>query len=99
MRISGEGTSKWGACLRWVKERIDDGTYPEGAWLPLITEVASALNMSTFPVRQALAALEKQKIITRVHQEGWYVGRGPQPRGTSPANQKRSRQGRAARAR
>jgi excisionase family DNA binding protein len=75
----------------WIKERIDNGTYPQGTWLPRVDEMCSALNVSIHPVRQALFELSDRQIVTQVDGIGWYAGNGEPPQDASPAEAKRHR--------
>ena len=77
------------ASLKEIKQRISDGTYPQGEWLPLLDEIASSLGASVIVTRQALGELERRRIVTNVKQAGWYAGTGARPAGPSPGEKKR----------
>jgi excisionase family DNA binding protein len=91
--ISERGARKWVICLMWIKDRIDNGTYPEGTWLPRVDEMCSILGVSVHSVRRALFELSDRKIINQVSSIGWYVGNGEPPLEDSPAEIKRNNRG------
>ena len=56
-----------------LRERIQNGTYPEGMKLPPETEFARELQVGKVTLRSALARLEKENLIVRMRSRGTFV--------------------------
>lgn len=70
---------RWVQCANAIVERIRDGRYPAGEWLPELAKLCAELGNNTYPVKRALEEVHEQRLITRVAGTGYYAGTGPQP--------------------
>jgi hypothetical protein len=69
----------WAQCANKLAERIADGTYKRGEWLPSTRDIAIELGMSITPVLRALPGLCGKGLVSRVQGVGYYVGNGGPP--------------------
>jgi excisionase family DNA binding protein len=70
---------KWVRCANQVVERIADGTYKPGEWLPSARRLAAELDITPPIVFQAFSELCAKGIISRVEGKGYYAGNGEPP--------------------
>jgi excisionase family DNA binding protein len=75
---------KWVRCANQVVERIADGTYKPGEWLPSARRLAAELDTSAPVVFQAFSELCARGLISRVENKGYYAGNGEPPSGKPP---------------
>jgi len=59
--------------IEQIKTMISDGMLRPGQQLPSERELASILNVSRLPLREALKALEATRVIKAVYGDGYYV--------------------------
>jgi len=58
-----------------LRERIADGSYPEGARLPAESEISAIFGVSRITVRQALGDLQNEGLIVKAPGKGSFVAR------------------------
>lgn len=80
----GSGRPKYLKLCEYLKSEIHAGRWSPGGILPTEQELTRQTELSRNTVRQALAQLEKQEIITRIKGKGTFVAN--QDTGQSPKN-------------
>ena len=56
-----------------ISVEISAGTFPPGARLPSVREVAAEAGVNPNTVQKAFAELERQRVIRSVRSVGWFV--------------------------
>jgi excisionase family DNA binding protein len=80
----------WQSCADLIAERVQDGRYPPGLWLPGRQDLADELDARPHHVKEALTQLAATGLITYVPRTGYYAGdtkperKRPQPRRPKP---------------
>jgi predicted DNA-binding transcriptional regulator AlpA len=69
----------WARCANQIAERLADGRYPPGQWLPGIGKICADLGVTYRPVEQVLAELCAAGLVTRVQGRRYYAGTGSPP--------------------
>jgi excisionase family DNA binding protein len=72
---------KWVRCANIIAERLHDGTYPAGEWMPAMARIGIELGASARPVKEAFEELRAKGLIAYADGPGfYYAGNGSQPR-------------------
>ncbi len=71
--------AKYQKIIDWVKENIENGTFKYGDKLMSESELGAKFGLSRQTVRRATGELAEQKLVTRVHGSGTYIGGIYQP--------------------
>jgi DNA-binding GntR family transcriptional regulator len=72
-----------------IRERLSDGTYATGTWLPSTSDLASDLGFPRSTVRAALTPLKQEQLVVTVQPFGTYVADPDDPMAV-PRRTKRS---------
>lgn len=64
---------KYQQVIRWIINRIEEGTYPGGAQLPTESELCSEFGLSRQTIRRALQELVNSRILYKVQGSGTFV--------------------------
>lgn len=57
-------TTRYSKIAQWVRDRIADSTYPPGATIPAIPELANRFDVSRETVRDAISRLTNEGVVT-----------------------------------
>lgn len=72
-------TRVWVKCANAISERVTDGRYPAGEWLPELSKITAELGTSASAVGKALREAAAHGVVTRVGATGYYAGPGEPP--------------------
>lgn len=75
---------KWVQCANAIAERLADGRYPDGQWLPNFTQLAAELAANPSTVDHALTTVRAKGLISLVDGVGYYAGSGEPPATSRP---------------
>lgn len=86
---SDRSTALYLQLTAYLRERIQDGTFPPGTCLPTEMELAETHEISRNTVRQAMSTLVHEGLLERVRGRGTFVCPLPDNSFTTPAAEKR----------
>src|SRR5262249_52935999 len=77
VRTYPEGVSRWREIAEQLRRQIEDGTYPPGSRLPTEAEMTERYHVGRTALRQALARLTADGLLTARPRHGTFVRHRP----------------------
>jgi excisionase family DNA binding protein len=71
---TSDDSRKWVVAANAIAERLADGRYPPGEWLPPLAEMGTEMGMSAATLYAALKELGAKGLVTHVRKTGFFPG-------------------------